>query len=371
MKFRSRFFKIKAFILKMAITASAMSNPLQPVVETDSTKSSQTVVRLRRRFGEFNQQDIMNAVKFSKSVYFWNDEKDQYTSIHQHEDRSYGIFYSIVKKDDKYYVGFRGSDNMSNFLMDLWCNWARDKNRENFYHNGMLKIFSSLQKNLTNALKKIALDKGESFDCFLNESVYFTGHSLGGALAILGTHSFLKDYNAKIKTICFATPHVMDVLSANALNKAMSDKIINFQQDYDPIPEVFNFGHYAVNKVNDYLKSFFSTENPALDMSILFKYFSYFFTHPAAHPGQIVKVPYLGSMLNVATAHKINSYIHVLSAYFKGEINELDSYFSPETLSFHADMVISCNVRRKMHHMIDSLLKPLDFYGSFKQFVFP
>ncbi|CAO5677906.1 MAG: hypothetical protein HEEMFOPI_01195 [Holosporales bacterium] len=348
MKLKLNFPSIKSLFLKIALTASAISNPFQPVAETDSQKApSTTSIRLRRRSDTDHitgENLVLKSARLSEDVYFWREKKHCYPTVHhEYGNTSHGSFYSIIEDEGRIYVGFRGTDNLANVLMDCWCNWARDE-EQHFYHNGVMKIFSALEGDLIKKLTQIANEKKIEFKNFMDHHVFLTGHSLGGAIALLGAHTFLKRFNAKVTTICFATPIVMDAISAKKLNTEMADKIFNFQQDFDPIPGIFNIYHGLVNKTNECFKSIFT------------KLASYFLTHPGLHPGHIVKIPHTGvGILSITRIHKISNYIRALTVYYNEISTYPEGYFTPQLPSIPPNTLASCYFRQGMHCFVTNI----------------
>ena len=66
----NRFLSFKTFILKIALTASAISGTLNTHPNDKGNSASSTLVRARRRFGELDAEDVLTAANLAKSVYF-------------------------------------------------------------------------------------------------------------------------------------------------------------------------------------------------------------------------------------------------------------------------------------------------------------
>ncbi|CAO5677954.1 MAG: hypothetical protein NEHIOOID_00167 [Holosporales bacterium] len=302
----------KRIVLNIALTTSAFSNPLQ--TQESAPQQSISMPRLRRRFGDFEDVEIIHAAEVSKSVYFWNAYRQKYTVLGAFDDKHYDTFFAITEQaNGQIYIGFRGTDNIKNVLVDLWCNWAHSHKTGEFYHNGILKAYEPLHHRLENILTSIAAQRSVSIQQLLDENVLFTGHSLGGGMALLAADFFLNAHGAKTRTICFATPMVMDAISAQKLTHAFFNRILNIQQDYDPIPHIMNFG-----------------------------------THACGHVGQIMKIPHIGGFKNFKSVHRIDNYLQVLLD-MQGTIEESSPYFDPRPQVVKDDTLTTCHIRRFAH----------------------
>jgi hypothetical protein len=358
----NRLFSFKTFILKMALTASAISGTFTTQSNDKSNSASSTMVRTRRKFGEIEAGDVLTAVRLSKSVYFWEDDKDKFNTLQTNHDSAFDTFYSIVEENGKIFVGFRGTDNVKNILLNLWCNWSRDEKSGIFCHNGMMKAYLSIHEALTLKLKNIAMQKNINFQSFLNENVIFSGHSLGGALALLATHYFLKESNSQIKTVCFATPTVMDALTASNLNTVMKDKILNFQQDYDPIPHILNGWDMFVEKTTDFWNGQINSLSQMLP--VLEDHFNSlsnilsvmkFLSHPGSHVGLSVQLPHIGGYSTFKNIHGIKNYVNAILSYVDEKIEHTEQYFTTKEPSINKGTYWKCQFRQKIHHIAADL----------------
>ncbi|CAO4847334.1 MAG: hypothetical protein CNLJKLNK_01379 [Holosporales bacterium] len=317
----------KRIVLNIALTTSAFSNPLQ--TNESTPQQSMTMPRLRRRFADFEDVEIIHAAHVAKSVYFWNDYRQKYKVLGAHDDKQYDTFFAITEHTDgKIYIGFRGTDNIKNVIIDLWCNWAHSHKTGEFYHNGILKAYEGLHLHLKNVLTSIANERVLPIKQLLDENVLFTGHSLGGGMALLAADFFLNAYGAKTRTICFATPMVMDAVSAKKITHHFSNRILNIQQDYDPIPHIMDFG-----------------------------------THACGHAGHIMKIPHSGGFTNFKNVHRIDNYLQVL-LNMQAIMEESSSYFNPQPQLIKEDALTHCHVRRFAHKHFISIKAYLPTLGE-------
>lgn len=324
----------KRIILNIALTTSAFSNPLQ--TQDSAPQQSITMPRLRRRFADFEDIDIIQAAQISKDVYYMKDLRKKFKVRARHEDEKYATRFALIEaKDGKIHIGFRGTANSKNVLVDLWSNWAKCKKTGEYYHNGILKAYESLHNQVEGELKKIALKRSVSLKELIDEHVCFTGHSLGAGLAILAAKSFLREHNGKAKTICFAAPMVMDAISAQKLTEQLGERILNIQQKYDPVPHVMNLR-----------------------------------MHPPGHAGYIMTIPHPDGILNVLNIHKMESYYQVILKIRRELLDFKDSstHFNPQSYVLGGITNLSCSANRFIHdHITSSFYRAAEYFTPLKR----
>lgn len=195
----------------------------------------------RRRINEVCEEELIESVQLSGHVYYWDKFSSAYNVLHAEWEKFYGIFYTITCSDKKnIYVTIRGTDNLRNVITDCWFNLAFNQRVKSFYHNGFMKAFEAIENSLNNKLSQIASDFNMSFEDLLRERVILTGHSMGGAIALIAADIYSKLYNACAKTVVFAAPHCMSVKTAHDLNQRMGTSILNIQKDYDPVVKLLS-----------------------------------------------------------------------------------------------------------------------------------
>ncbi len=91
-------------------------------------------------------------------------------------------------------------------------------------HGGFGRAFSSVRKDTEDALK-----------AFPDATCYFTGHSLGGAIAVLAAAAF-RDRAAAVCT--YGQPRVGDTVFSGAYDQELGEMTFRFVNNYDIIPHV-------------------------------------------------------------------------------------------------------------------------------------
>eukprot|EP00827_Trimyema_finlayi_P004458 TRINITY_DN444_c0_g1_i2.p1 TRINITY_DN444_c0_g1~~TRINITY_DN444_c0_g1_i2.p1 ORF type:complete len:245 (+),score=77.22 TRINITY_DN444_c0_g1_i2:67-801(+) len=106
------------------------------------------------------------------------------------------------KTDSNLYVVYRGTNNLKNWWQDfeaIHVNYPKCKDCK--VHKGFLDDTNSLTKDIKLALNEISQKNGNT------RNLVVTGHSLGAALAILGTAELYNDFNI-IHTYNYGSPRV-------------------------------------------------------------------------------------------------------------------------------------------------------------------
>lgn len=127
----------------------------------------------------------------------------------------------ILVGDEADVVAFRGTANFRDALTDAECI------RENHIHAGFKAAFDSTAIELLEAL----CNRPEG------KPLFFAGHSLGGALAVLAGWFFSEHYpQAQVYT--FGQPRVADSWFASECQKRFGDRHFRFVNEEDIVPRI-------------------------------------------------------------------------------------------------------------------------------------
>jgi triacylglycerol lipase len=135
----------------------------------------------------------------------------------------------IVEQPDCVIIAFRGSSSIRNWITDAEFErnlWKHQLAAE--VHDGFLLAFDSIIDLLCVQLKTIGL---------AGRPLFFTGHSLGGALAVLAALDF-KDLFKIHSVITFGQPRVGDSAFKQLYDAALGDRTYRLVYKEDIVPRV-------------------------------------------------------------------------------------------------------------------------------------
>lgn len=128
-------------------------------------------------------------------------------------------------------VAFRGTSNVRDFVTDarffrsLLLEQANGDRCE--VHTGFLAAYESIIADLTAHLREIVV---------MNRPVFVTGHSLGGALAILAALELKRQRFNIAQVYTFGQPRVGNKAFAVMYNAALKDSTFALVNEGDPVP---------------------------------------------------------------------------------------------------------------------------------------
>ncbi len=144
-------------------------------------------------------------------------------------------YLSIIDKKN-ILCAFRGTENSRDWLTDANIIRVRmdlenieDEERP-LVHWGMVRQFRSVENKITEYIDDQLKDNSEI------DTIIYTGHSLGGALATIATVNYGHKYpNLNHKCVTFGSPRCGDSKFKSDFNKVcdFSKRYVNF---YDPVP---------------------------------------------------------------------------------------------------------------------------------------
>jgi predicted lipase len=187
-------------------------------------------------------RDLMNSCAFSHLAYF------NTTSIHRkikkiqhvrliksYEPKCKDLQAAMFRMDSKLIIAFRGTTTKSDFIDALDIRHSFFEEVGTLLHNGFHNRFKTIEPILSNDIFKFILSCSAELPI---THVYFTGHSMGGALATIATCYYGKHLQKKnVKVIChtFGSPHFADEELGKALKKVSFEHIAVHAND-DVVP---------------------------------------------------------------------------------------------------------------------------------------
>lgn len=127
----------------------------------------------------------------------------------------------ILKGDEVDVIAFRGTANFRDAITDSECF------REDHIHSGFKAAFDSTAVALLEALCNRKEDK----------PLIFTGHSLGGALAVLAGWFFWEHY-PQLQVYTFGQPRVSDACFARSCHERFGERHFRFVNEEDIVPRI-------------------------------------------------------------------------------------------------------------------------------------
>mmetsp|Transcript_27923 Transcript_27923/g.29099 ORF Transcript_27923/g.29099 Transcript_27923/m.29099 type:complete len:368 (+) Transcript_27923:16-1119(+) len=242
------------------------------------------ILGVSRRPNFSNPEYGIELLKLAKKMSFdlYNDEKSKTLNtkyegnpeegvafVRQNCDKSIRLGVDKMVEKKTLIIGFRGTKNMSNILTDLKFDpikWSLDNinalkgiddevktDADIQIHRGFLEAYCTIKSEI-NALLEPTILNGV-------ETVVFTGHSLGGALASICALDFRRmagiagNNNLKYHLITFGSPRVGNQIFANNINGMMDVNMrVVFEDDIVPqVPDkpYVHPGDLVVVKSND------------------------------------------------------------------------------------------------------------------------
>ncbi|MHA2501536.1 MAG: lipase family protein [Candidatus Kariarchaeaceae archaeon] len=153
----------------------------------------------------------------------------------------------IAKDEGRMVVAFRGTESKEDILTDLKIKkvkYPRMKRPifKSRTHKGFTEAYKSIDDEVLASVKQL-LDEGSYV-------VYFTGHSLGGALATLGAMHMYRRLKIPVILYTFGAPRVGNRWFKRYFNRKM-DNVFRIVNDEDIIPSIPNkiFGYHHVERL--------------------------------------------------------------------------------------------------------------------------
>ncbi|WP_087930276.1 lipase family protein [Streptomyces albireticuli] len=138
-----------------------------------------------------------------------------------------------LASDHMIITAFRGTEpaQIRDWLSDATTPPWPGPGRTGYVHYGFGEALDSIFPDVKKALAEFRTD---------GQSVWFTGHSLGGALAMLAAaRMYLEEPRLRADGVCtFGQPRTCDRLLATAYNKGFKERMYRFVNNNDIVPQL-------------------------------------------------------------------------------------------------------------------------------------
>jgi predicted lipase len=169
--------------------------------------------------------------------------KDAYTLPADVEDPRTGASAILSQEGDDAVIGFRGTDSPIDWVYDI-MRWRRSKALPG---GGTCKVHAGFDAQLRSILPQIVhrLSKLDRLD-----TIYLTGHSLGGAMATLASAELTTMFpGCQIRVLAVGSPRCADRCFRDWYERTPSVHIQRIQHGYDIVSKVPWFGYCHVGSV--------------------------------------------------------------------------------------------------------------------------
>lgn len=230
------------------------SKPVRSLPNTDWMKKYPHVTNTNFRAAfetRFQHYFALNSDSSSYKVGFHYLEKFQFDTLHFLKIKSvngYDPELIVVSTDSLILILFRGTDDVNNNRFAEWkgtdFNFSKVKSdsifNEAMMHQGFYKSFELIKDELIDLLKSLDADK---------KSIWLSGHSLGGAMAIV-TGVFLQQNKIPVDNIyVYACPRAIGDKTFSTLSDSiLPNKIHRFEYYLDPVTILSVNGFSAIGK---------------------------------------------------------------------------------------------------------------------------
>ena len=139
-------------------------------------------------------------------------------------------------------VAFRGSSSPKDFLQDAkfgFCPLAYLRHNSSQpcairVHSGFLEDFDAVSDAVVEQVRELMRAKQNRLG--VTPKIYITGHSLGGALAILCALEFSRQQLTPETVVTFGQPRVGNAAFADLYNRQLGDRTFHVVNANDPVP---------------------------------------------------------------------------------------------------------------------------------------
>ncbi|MFE7114756.1 lipase family protein [Streptomyces sp. NPDC057654] len=138
-----------------------------------------------------------------------------------------------IASDDMIITAFRGTEpkQIRDWLSDATTPPWPGPNRTGYIHYGFAEALQSIFPDVKDTLAELRTG---------DQTVWFTGHSLGGALAMLaGARMYLEEPRLRADGVyTYGQPRTCDRLLAGAYDKGFTDRMFRFVNNNDIVPQL-------------------------------------------------------------------------------------------------------------------------------------
>lgn len=230
------------------------SKPVRSIPSTSYLKQYPKVVNknfrdaFEQRFSHYFQENIDSLNKKAEFYYLERFKFDTLQFLGIQSVNGYDPELIIINTDSLILLLYRGTDDVNNNRFAEWkgtdFNFAKCQTDPVFnqakVHKGFYKSFNLIRDDLDTLLNKLNAAK---------KSIWISGHSLGGSMAIL-TGIYLQQKGYPVENIyTYATPRALgDTKLASLCDSILPNKIHRFEYYLDPVTILWKSGFENIGK---------------------------------------------------------------------------------------------------------------------------
>lgn len=146
----------------------------------------------------------------------------------------------VVGDAEKIIIAFRGTENLKDWRTDLELLKSVWKIGVGAVHKGFYEALESVLSQVIDRIKQLRTN---------NQPLWFTGHSLGGALAALACATFCQDKDRELTTYetagiyTFGQPRIGDRIFTKAFDAEARARYFRVVNNNDIVPRIPNLGY--------------------------------------------------------------------------------------------------------------------------------
>ena len=187
---------------------------------------------------------LNNNIKLNKYIFLQDIINYSY-----YNDNKTDVRYYLLYNNKKINVCFRGTKNFNNLLINFNI-YPKKFNNNIKIHSGYLNQYLNLKNNIIYDINNI---------CYYNNitDVIISGHSMGGALAMIASldlYEYFKNKNISIKCYTFGTPKFANYAFNHEYHKYINNSY-RFINKFDYTEKIFMIFNYSHTNNAIYLKS--------------------------------------------------------------------------------------------------------------------
>ena len=182
-------------------------------------------------YGTVNFDNIKENALLSAAAYRTLDNASaviagtDYKLVHQATLEESGVSYFLARNSARQVLSFRGTSNLENVLVDLKVSLMLDSKLGIQLHRGFAETSSSVLKYLTPSLDK-------------SIPIVITGHSLGGAVAVIVALYLQQEGYDVQQVVTFGQPKVTNVGGAASFNDLPLLRVVTVKDIIPLVPPI-------------------------------------------------------------------------------------------------------------------------------------
>jgi hypothetical protein len=204
------------------------------------------------------------------------------TDYFRDKDTKTGAEFVVASNEDLILLGFAGSNEIIDWMQNFRATPGTSLDFPGLIHSGMEQGFQGIKDSMEAELTKLIATK--------SRPIMITGHSLGGAYAILAAEYFISknkndsyrgpkfDVNA---VYTFGQPRVGDQEFSTAVQNNLSEEYVRLYNGFDPVTHLFPRTATSIAQMKLISPTLFNFNGWKLDLATAA------YTHPE---GQIVRL---------------------------------------------------------------------------------